>query len=182
MQTVWTLKLARIYISFFLSVYIWFQTQQSEEENRFRIVFRILLHSQQLFFVLIFYLFCLAVIQILRLGEFNSHSLYIPPVLASSRCQRINVSLYYYLKGIFIFLLSILRWKYAVWRSTSVVYKKLVWDLIGMCNVTSRNSINLKCKSLWNEAPFNRLVKRVWRGAATAMARVKLIHKTQWSF
>jgi hypothetical protein len=103
------------------------------------------------------------VIQILRLGEFNSHSLYIPPVLASSRCQRINVSLYYYLKGIFIFLLSILRWKYAVWRSTSVVYKKLVWDLIGMCNVTSRNSINLKCKSLWNEAPFNRLVKRVWR-------------------
>jgi hypothetical protein len=99
-----------------------------------------------IFFVWLWYKFC---------GWASSTAIpYIPPVLASSRCQRINVSLYYYLKGIFIFLLSILRWKYAVWRSTSVVYKKLVWTLIGMCNVTSRNSINLKCKSLWNEATF----------------------------
>lgn len=182
MQTVWTLKLARIYISFFLSVYIWFQTQQSEEKKTvlelffayYYIASSFFLFWFFIFFVWLWYKFC---------GWASSTAIpYIPPVLASSRCQRINVSLYYYLKGIFIFLLSILRWKYAVWRSTSVVYKKLVWDLIGMCNVTSRNSINLKCKSLWNEAPFNRLVKRVWRGAATAMARVKLIHKTQWSF
>lgn len=110
-----------LFLFFFCLLCIRFQTQQSEEENRFRIVFRI--HSQQQRFD--FLSFLLALIQILRLlGEFNSHSLHSACFGKQQMPKNQREFVYYYIKGIFIFLLSdILRWKYAVWRCTSVVKK-----------------------------------------------------------
>jgi ABC-type phosphate transport system permease subunit len=103
------LKLAREFISFFLSVYIRFQKRQQSEEKKtvLELFFAYIASSSSFFFVLIFYLFCLAVIQILRLGEFNSHSL--QSAWQAAQMPKNHVSLYYYIKGIFIFLFSILR-------------------------------------------------------------------------